>query len=102
MAMSNALDLTRELISRPSVTPQDKGCQRLMAERLSRLGFAIENMPFGDVANFWARRGTSGPVLCFAGHTDVVPAGPTDQWHTDPFTPVLRDGVLYGRGAADM
>ncbi len=100
--MSNALDLTRELISRPSVTPQDKGCQRLMTERLSRLGFAIENMPFGEVENFWARRGNSGPVLCFAGHTDVVPAGPADEWHTDPFTPVIRDGVLYGRGAADM
>lgn len=100
--MSDVLDLTAELIRRPSVTPQDEGCQRLMAERLSRLGFSIEDMPFGDVENLWARRGDDGPVLCFAGHTDVVPSGPTDEWHTDPFTPVVREGVLYGRGAADM
>ncbi len=100
--MSEALNLTTELIRRPSVTPQDEGCQRLMAERLARLGFSIEDMPFGEVANFWARRGSDGPVLCFAGHTDVVPAGPADEWQTDPFTPVIREGVLYGRGAADM
>lgn len=100
--MNRTLDLTKELISRASVTPEDKGCQPLMAERLSALGFSIEDMPFGEVQNFWARRGTDGPVLCFAGHTDVVPAGPLDQWDTEPFTPEIRDGVLYGRGAADM
>jgi succinyl-diaminopimelate desuccinylase len=100
--MTRTLDLTKELISRASVTPEDKGCQQLMAERLSALGFSIEDMPFGEVQNFWARRGTDGPVLCFAGHTDVVPAGPLDQWDTEPFTPEIRDGVLYGRGAADM
>ena len=97
-----ALDLTREFISRPSITPDDAGCQQLMADRLSPLGFRVEDMPFGDVKNLWARRGTTGPVLCFAGHTDVVPPGPSDEWKTDPFTPEIRDGVLYGRGAADM
>ncbi|MBT8441394.1 MAG: succinyl-diaminopimelate desuccinylase [Gammaproteobacteria bacterium] len=100
--MTTTLDLTKELISRASVTPEDKGCQELMAERLAALGFLIEDMPFGEVQNLWARRGTEGPVLCFAGHTDVVPAGPLDQWDTEPFSPEIRDGVLYGRGAADM
>lgn len=96
------IQLTRELISRPSVTPDDAGCQALMAERLAALGFEIENLRFGDVDNLWARRGTEGPVLCFAGHTDVVPPGNLDAWDTDPFEPVIRDGMLYGRGAADM
>lgn len=100
--MTSTLDLTKEFIGRASVTPEDKGCQQLMADRLSALGFSIEAMPFGDVLNLWARRGTDGPVFCFAGHTDVVPAGPLDQWDTEPFTPEIRDGVLYGRGAADM
>ena len=96
------IQLTSELIARPSVTPDDAGCQTLMAERLLALGFEIEHMPFGDVDNLWARRGTEGPVLCFAGHTDVVPPGNLDAWNTDPFEPVIKDGLLYGRGAADM
>lgn len=96
------IQLTCDLIARPSVTPADAGCQELMAERLRALGFEIEPMPFGDVENLWARRGSEGPVLCFAGHTDVVPPGDLDAWHTDPFEPVIRDGMLYGRGAADM
>jgi succinyl-diaminopimelate desuccinylase len=98
----DTLQLTQELIRRPSVTPQDAGCQQLLAELLEPLGFRIEHLRFGDTDNLWARRGDSGPVLCFAGHTDVVPPGPLEQWSLDPFTPELRDGVLYGRGAADM
>jgi len=97
-----ALQLTQELISRASVSPTDGGCQALMIERLEALGFRVEQLPFGPVANFWAKRGGSGPVFCFAGHTDVVPSGPIEEWRSDPFTPVIRDGVLYGRGAADM
>ncbi|MCH8492072.1 MAG: succinyl-diaminopimelate desuccinylase [Idiomarina sp.] len=96
------LVLARELISRRSVTPNDEGCQPLMAERLAKLGFSIEEMVFADTTNMWARRNTSGPVFCFAGHTDVVPAGDESAWHTPPFEPVDKDGVLYGRGAADM
>jgi len=99
---SETLELTCDLISRPSVTPEDAGCQALMIERLSALGFNVEPMPFEEVSNFWARRGDTGPVLCFAGHTDVVPTGPLEQWDTPPFEPSLRDGMLYGRGAADM
>ncbi len=95
-------DLLVELVRRPSVTPDDAGCQQLMAERLEPLGFVCESMPFGDVTNLWARRGSDGPVLCFAGHTDVVPPGPLEQWDTDPFEPTMKDDVLYGRGAADM
>ena len=95
-------DLLVELVRRPSVTPDDAGCQQLMAERLESLGFVCESMPFGDVTNLWARRGSDGPVLCFAGHTDVVPPGPLEQWDTDPFEPTMKDDVLYGRGAADM
>lgn len=102
LTMNDVLDLTFDLIRRASVTPADEGCQQLMAERLAAAGFAIEHMPFGDVENLWARRGSGGPVLCFAGHTDVVPAGPLDEWRTDPFEPEIRDGILYGRGAADM
>jgi len=101
--MSDTLDLTRAMIARPSVSPADGGCQELMIERLERLGFEVERMPFGNVENFWAtRRGGDGPVFCFAGHTDVVPTGPLEEWHTDPFEPVIRDGMLYGRGTADM
>ena len=91
-----------ELIKRRSVTPDDAGCQELIAARLSAIGFNCESMPFGEVSNLWARRGNDGPVLCFAGHTDVVPAGPTDAWQSDPFSPTVKDGNLYGRGSADM
>jgi succinyl-diaminopimelate desuccinylase len=100
--MSQAVELTKDLISRRSITPADEGCQSVLAQRLARIGFLIEPLPFGDVANFWARRGTGRPLFCFAGHTDVVPTGPLEEWHSDPFTPEIRDGVLYGRGAADM
>jgi succinyl-diaminopimelate desuccinylase len=101
--MSETLELTRAMIARPSVSPADGGCQELMIERLERLGFSVERLRFGDVDNFWAtRRGGAGPVFCLAGHTDVVPTGPLEEWHTDPFEPVIRDGFLYGRGAADM
>jgi succinyl-diaminopimelate desuccinylase len=100
--LSNTLELTQELISRQSVSPADGGCQVLMIERLQALGFEVESLRFGPVDNFWAKRGSGGPVFCFAGHTDVVPSGPVDEWHSDPFTPVVKDGVLYGRGAADM
>ena len=100
--MLNALDLTQELIRRRTVTPEDEGCQALIAQRLSRIGFQCESIQCGAVTNLWARRGTSGPLLCFAGHTDVVPTGPLSEWHSDPFVPSIRDGRLYGRGAADM
>ncbi len=96
------LELTKELVRRCSLTPQDAGCQALLAERLRAAGFEIEFLNFGEVTNLWARRGAAAPLLVFAGHTDVVPTGPLDQWHSDPFEPVLRDGHLYGRGAADM
>ncbi|MEO8165353.1 MAG: M20/M25/M40 family metallo-hydrolase, partial [Betaproteobacteria bacterium] len=101
--MSTAtFELARELISRISVTPNDGGCQDVLVERLGRLGFTIERLRFGDVDNLWARRGSTRPLVCFAGHTDVVPTGPLSQWHSDPFLPTVRDGILYGRGAADM
>ena len=100
--MSKTLDLTCDLIARPSVTPEDHGCQALMASRLAAVGFRTETLQFGSVTNLWARRGDAGPLLCFAGHTDVVPTGPLEEWRSDPFAPVIRDGVLYGRGAADM
>lgn len=96
------LDLACELIARPSVTPEDAGCLELIAGRLQALGFTCERIDTGGVSNLWARRGQTGPVLCFAGHTDVVPAGPLDAWKTPPYTPTIIDGVLYGRGAADM
>ena len=102
MAMSPTLELACELIRRPSVTPDDAGCQALMAERLAAIGFRIEEMPFGEVANLWARRGDEGPLFCFAGHTDVVPTGPIEQWDSAPFEPTIRDGRLFGRGACDM
>ena len=101
-AMSKTLALTEELISLHSVTPADGGCQLKMAERLTPLGFQCETMASGDVTNLWARRGSAQPLLVFAGHTDVVPTGPLEQWHSDPFKPTHRDGKLYGRGAADM
>ena len=100
--MSATFDLACELIRRPSVTPDDSGCQRLMAERLQALGFCIEPMRFGDVDNLWARRGDTAPLFCFAGHTDVVPPGPAGSWASPPFEPSVRDGLLHGRGAADM
>jgi len=102
MSDSETISLAKDLISRQSVTPEDAGCQEVMIERLSALGFNIERMRFDDVDNFWARRGDAEPVLAFAGHTDVVPTGPLEEWHTDPFEPVIKDGLLYGRGAADM
>ncbi|MBK1700420.1 succinyl-diaminopimelate desuccinylase [Thiococcus pfennigii] len=100
--MSATLDLACDLIARRSVTPADAGCQERLAERLAALGFRIEPLPFGPVTNLWARRGEAGPLFCFAGHTDVVPPGPLDQWHSEPFAPEVRDGLLYGRGACDM
>ena len=100
--MPEALDLARELIARKSVTPEDAGCQELIARRLQRAGFRCEPMNFGAVSNLWARRGGAAPVVCFAGHTDVVPTGPLSEWRSDPFVPTLRDGKLFGRGAADM
>ena len=100
--MAGVLELTRELIARPSVTPDDAGCQRLIADRLQAAGFAIEHLRFGDVDNLWATHGGDGPVLALLGHTDVVPPGPREAWASDPFAPEVRDGVLYGRGAADM
>jgi len=100
--MSATLELSSALIARASVTPDDKGCQQLLAERLEKIGFVIEKLRFGDVDNLWARRGTSAPLFAFAGHTDVVPTGPLADWDSDPFEPTIRDGYLFGRGAADM
>jgi len=100
--MPEALELAKELIARRSVTPEDGGCQQIIAQRLARAGFRCEPMKFGQVANLWARRGSGHPVVCFAGHTDVVPTGPLHEWHSDPFVPTIRDGKLFGRGAADM
>jgi succinyl-diaminopimelate desuccinylase len=100
--MSATLDLTMDLIARNSVTPADEGCQEVMATRLERCGFRIERLRYGSVDNLWAQRGQGTPVLCFAGHTDVVPTGPLHEWQSNPFEPAIRDGVLYGRGAADM
>jgi succinyl-diaminopimelate desuccinylase len=100
--MSQAVELTQNLLARRSVTPSDEGCQQLMAQRLAAAGFVIESLPFGNVENLWARHGLEAPLFCFAGHTDVVPSGPLEEWQSDPFVPTTRDGVLYGRGAADM
>jgi succinyl-diaminopimelate desuccinylase len=100
--MTPTLALARELIERPSVTPDDQGCQSLLAARLQAIGFRIEHLRYGDVDNLWARRGDGTPLFVFAGHTDVVPPGPREAWHTDPFKAVVRDGQLLGRGAADM
>ena len=100
--MSKTLELAKQLISRRSLTPLDEGCLTLIGKRLEPLGFKLEMSRYENVDNLWARRGHTGPLVCFAGHTDVVPTGPLDQWHSDPFTPSVRDGMLYGRGAADM
>jgi len=100
--MSQAIELTKDLIARRSVTPADEGCQELLRSRLSAAGFVIEPLRFGAVENFWARRGAAAPLFCFAGHTDVVPTGPVEEWQSDPFVPSVREGVLFGRGAADM
>lgn len=100
--MSDVLDLTRDLIARASVTPDDAGCQALLSARLARAGFQCQQLDFGAVKNLWATHGEGGDVLCFLGHTDVVPPGPCEAWQSDPFVPTVRDGHLYGRGAADM
>jgi succinyl-diaminopimelate desuccinylase len=100
--MSNTLNLAKQLISRHSLTPVDDGCIDIIGARLAALDFSLEKMRHGEVDNLWARRGNASPVICFAGHSDVVPTGPVDKWHSDPFTPTVRDGMLYGRGAADM
>ena len=100
--MTPTLTLACDLIKRPSITPNDEGCQQLMIERLQRIGFTVSHLPFADVKNFWAVRGDSGPLLVFAGHTDVVPPGDHELWHSPPFEPTIKDGYLYGRGAADM
>ena len=102
MKSEPVIDLLCELVRRPSVTPDDAGCQDLLAERLTALGFECETLQFNDVTNLWARRGNASPVLCFAGHTDVVPPGNEAEWSSDPFEPTFRDGQLYARGAADM
>lgn len=100
--MSATLDLAHDLMARASVTPSDEGCQEVMAARLAKAGFRVERLRYGSVDNLWASRGSGAPVLCFAGHTDVVPTGPLEEWQSDPFKPVIRNGVLFGRGAADM
>jgi len=96
------LELAKQLIARPSITPRDEGCLDIIAERLAPLGFKNEKLKFGDVSNLWSEHGSGGPLFVFAGHTDVVPTGPLDAWRSPPFTPTVRDGHLYGRGAADM
>ncbi|MCG6971062.1 MAG: succinyl-diaminopimelate desuccinylase [Gammaproteobacteria bacterium] len=100
--MSDTIELAKQLIARRSVTPEDAGCQDIMIARLEALGFAVEKLPFGEVSNFWARRGTATPIYAFAGHTDVVPTGPENQWQYPPFEPTIKDGYLFGRGACDM
>lgn len=102
MTTSLLLELAQQLITRPSLTPDDAGCQDILLARLKKMQFEIELLPFMDVKNFWARRGTQGPLLVFVGHTDVVPTGPLEKWESPPFKPEIRDGLLYGRGSADM
>ena len=102
MPSDATLELTEQLIACRSITPEDSGCMVIIGERLQRIGFACEFINRGGVTNLWARRGTSAPLFCFAGHTDVVPSGPVERWQSDPFMPPRRDGLLYGRGAADM
>lgn len=102
MSNCKTLALARALIARPSVTPNDAGCLELIGERLARIGFTLERIDVGGVSNLWARRGTAAPLVCLAGHTDVVPTGPLDEWTSPPFEPQIRDGFLYGRGSADM
>jgi succinyl-diaminopimelate desuccinylase len=100
--MSETLDLTIELLKKPSLTPDDAGCMDVMADYLQQRGFNVEWLNFGETRNMWARKGSEAPLFCFAGHTDVVPTGPLEEWHTPPFEPTIKDGVLYARGAADM
>ncbi len=100
--MTATLDLAKQLISIPSITPDDLGCQKIIADRLSNIGFKIENLRYGEVDNLWARYGTQPPLFVFAGHTDVVPTGPVEKWNNDPFTPTIKDDVMTGRGTADM
>lgn len=100
--LNNTLALAQMLIARRSPTPSDNGCQEILIDRLEKIGFNIERIRCGEVDNLWARRGTGAPLICFAGHTDVVPTGPLEKWESDPFDPVTRNGRLYGRGAADM
>ena len=100
--MSNTIDLAKELISRKSITPDDAGCQKLIADRLSKIGFSIEHLKYGDVDNLWATFGDSGPLFVFLGHTDVVPTGPIEEWESDPFTATEKGPLMVGRGTADM
>ena len=100
--LSDTIRLAQQLIQRPSVTPEDAGCQQLLIERLRYLGFDITPLPFGEVLNFWAAHGSSGPLLAFAGHTDVVPTGDAEQWYYPPFSAHIADRLLHGRGAADL
>lgn len=99
---AETVELVKQLIRCPSVTPNDAGCQKIISERLQKIGFVVEHLRFGEVDNLWARYGTKTPLIVFAGHTDVVPPGPLDSWTSPPFEPTIRDGLLYGRGAADM
>ena len=100
--MNETLNTAKELIVKKSITPEDAGCQDFMIQRLEKLGFEIERMPHGDVKNFYAKKGSSSPLIVFAGHTDVVPPGPIEKWVSPPFEPTIKDNILYGRGAADM
>ena len=100
--MTATLDLAKQLISIPSVTPDDLGCQKIIADRLSNIGFTSEHLRYGNVDNLWARYGDQSPLFVFAGHTDVVPTGPADQWSSDPFKPTIVNDVMTGRGTADM